>query len=391
MAKRPTIFIAGAGGIGRALALLLRNEPSTAAEVVLGDLRTDAAESAAAFANADVPTDAPDARGITMEASGATDGLAALLDGADAIVDCLPGSEAPRMARLALEHGCHYLNLTEYVAETNEIKGIAEGADTAFALQCGLAPGYINILGNALVQRATKAWGVAALDKLEMRVGALTRHATEPHMYGWTWSPVGVATEYVKDAICVRNGETVEVPSLSERRLLMLHGRPLEEAMTSGGAADLPDALAGKVRDLDYKTLRYPGHYAWVEGLLRAIPEGPDRPKKLQEAMEAVIPHVEDDLVIVYAAVEGKDASGALRAMREVIHAPSLDVQGRRLRAIESTTACGVAEVLRMVLAGGTAAASPYKGTLLQSQIPAEEYLAGPFVGLAYRDEVPST
>ncbi|MEO0662790.1 MAG: saccharopine dehydrogenase C-terminal domain-containing protein, partial [Planctomycetota bacterium] len=370
MAQRPTIFIAGSGGIGRALALLLRNEPSTAAEVVLGDLSLDAAGSATEYANVDVPTDAPPARGIAMPAEGTSDELLEVLAAADAIVDCLPGSQAPRMARLAKEYGCHYLNLTEYVAETNEIKGIAEGANTCFALQCGLAPGYINILGHALVQRATSAWGVDAVDKLEMRVGALTRHATEPHMYGWTWSPVGVATEYVKDAICVRDGKTVEVPSLSERKTLLLHGRKLEEAMTSGGAADLPEALAGKVRDLDYKTLRFPGHYAWVEGLLADIPDGPDRPAKLQDAMEAVIPHVEDDIVIVYASVEGRDAHGTLRAMREVIHCPSIVVAGRRMRAIQSTTACGVAEVLRLVLGG------EHSGALLQSQVPTEEYLA---------------
>ena len=93
------------------------------------------------------------------------------------------------MARLAKQHGCHYLNLTEYVAETNEVLGIAEGADTCFALQCGLAPGFINILGHDLFLKATQAWGVDKVDKLEMRVGALTRHATEPHHYGWTWSP----------------------------------------------------------------------------------------------------------------------------------------------------------------------------------------------------------
>lgn len=381
MAKRPTIFIAGSGGIGRALSLLLRNEPRTAAATVLGDIHEEAVESALQFANVEVPTDAPPARGLVMPSEGTNAELDEVLASADAILDCLPGSQAPRMARLAKQHGCHYLNLTEYVAETNEVLGIAEGADTCFALQCGLAPGFINILGHDLFLKATQAWGVDKVDRLEMRVGALTRHATEPHHYGWTWSPVGVATEYVKDAIAVRDYETVTLPSLGERRTLRMHGLEYEEALTSGGAADLPEALAGKVRDLDYKTLRYPGHYAWVESLLADIPEGDGRPAALQAAMEAAIPHVEDDIVIIYASVEGKDSKGVLRADRAAFFCPSIDVAGRRLRAIQSTTAAGIAEVLLIALERGLT------GPLLQSQVPTSEFLEGPFVRLAYVDE----
>ena len=381
MAQRPTIFIAGSGGIGRALALLLRNEKSMAAEVVLGDLSGDAADEAAAFANVSVPTDAPDARGIVMPRADSSAELDEVLKKADAILDCLPGSQAPRMARLAKEHGCHYFNLTEYVAETNEVIGIAKDASTCFGLQCGLAPGFINILGHDLFLKATKAWGVDKVDKLEMRVGALTRHAAEPHFYGWTWSPVGVATEYVKDAIAVRDYKTVHLPSLTERKTLLMHGLAYEEALTSGGAADLPEALAGKVKDLDYKTLRYPGHYEWVEGLLKDIPDGDDRPAKLQTAMEAAIPHVEDDIVIIYAAVEGKDKDGTLRADRAAYFCPSIDVAGQRLRAIQSTTAAGIAEVLRIALEKNLT------GPLLQSEVPTGEFLSGPFVSLAYVDE----
>lgn len=381
MAQRPTIFIAGSGGIGRALALLLRNEKSMAAEVVLGDLSQVAADEAAAFASVEVPTDAPAARGMTMPAEGSSAELDAVLEKADAILDCLPGAEAPRMARLAKQHGCHYFNLTEYVAETNEVMGIAEGASTCFGLQCGLAPGFINILGHDLYLTATKAWGVEQVDKLEMRVGALTRHAAAPHFYGWTWSPVGVATEYVKDAIAVRDYKTVNLPSLTERKTLRMHGLAYEEALTSGGAADLPEALAGKVRDLDYKTLRYPGHYEWIEGLLKDIPEGDDRPAKLQDQMEAAIPNVEDDIVIIYAAVEGKDSGGVLRAERRAFFCPGIEVAGQRLRAIQSTTAAGIAEVLRIALE------KKLTGSLLQSQVPTQEFLSGPFVSLAYVDE----
>ncbi len=370
------IFIAGAGGIGRALGLMLRNEPSLSVEVTLGDLDPRSAEQGAAFASYG-GTGAP-ARAFTMPKEGSTDELDRLLAGMDAIVDCLPGSQAPRMARLARTHTAHYLNLTEYVKETEEVLEIAQGADTCFALQCGLAPGFINILAHDLFQQSCELWETDRVDRIRMRVGALATCASAPHYYGWTWSPVGVATEYVKPAYAVRDGNRVELPSLSERETLLIEGQPFEEALTSGGAADLPQALAGRVRDLDYKTLRYPGHYEWVEGLLAKVPKGADRAALLQQQMESVIPHCEDDLVVIYADVEGKDRHGRLRLSREALFCPQIEIAGQRLRAIQSTTAAGVAEVLNLIFERG------FTGPLLQSQIPASEYLDGPFARLAY-------
>ena len=370
------IFVAGAGGIGRALGLMLRNEPSLSVEVVLGDIHQRSAEEAAKFASHG-GTGAP-ARAVVMPESGSDDQLDRLLDGMDAIVDCLPGSQAPRMARLARKHGTHYLNLTEYVKETQEVLAIAEGADTCFALQCGLAPGFINVLAHDLFQQACEQWEVDRVDRVRMRVGALSTCVSAPHYYGWTWSPVGVATEYVKPAYAVRGGAQVELPSLSERETLMIEGQPFEEALPSGGAADLPQALGGRVRDLEYKTLRYPGHYEWVESVLAKIPAGADRAALLQQQMEAAIPHCEDDLVVIYADVEGKDRHGRLRLLRDALFCPQIEIAGQRLRAIQSTTSAGVAEVLHLIFDRGLS------GPLLQSQIPPADYLDGPFVRLAY-------
>ncbi len=75
----------------------------------------------------------------------------------------------------------------------------------------------------------------------------------------------------------------------------------MKRTLTSGGAADLPAALEGKVRNLDYKTLRYPGHYAWVEKTLAETPEGGDRIAHLERRMLESVPFAEDDLVVIYA------------------------------------------------------------------------------------------
>jgi saccharopine dehydrogenase-like NADP-dependent oxidoreductase len=368
-----SIFIAGGGGIGRALALLLVEEPSFPCRVVIGDIALDNAKSAARFAST-----RGDVGAIAMPAEGTSPELTAALKEADAILDCLPGSQAPRLARLAREHGCHYLNLTEYVAETAEVERIGAGAPTCFALQCGIAPGVINTLALKLLGEAREQWGVDRFEAVRMRVGALPLSARAPHWYGWTWSTVGVATEYVEPAIVVRDHKVVTRPALSEREELLIEGRLFEADLTSGGAADLPQALASRVKEIDYKTLRFTGHYAYVDGLLAKLPSGAGRAAALQRELERVVPHCEDDQVVIHAEVEGLDARGARRVVRQSLFAPSIEVAGRRLRAIQSTTAAGIAEVLRLVFA------KELTGVLHQSQIDPREFFAGPFVRRAY-------
>jgi saccharopine dehydrogenase-like NADP-dependent oxidoreductase len=223
-----------------------------------------------------------------------------------------------------------------------------------------------------------KKTGVDKVDKLSMKVGALTRHAVSPHYYGFTWSPIGVATEYVKDAIAVRNYKIQKVPALSERETIIIDNVVYEDNLTSGGAADLPQALAGKVKDLDYKTLRYPGHYGWVSKVLSAIPVGEDTIENLQKAMLEQIPLVEDDVVIAYASVKGKDKQGVLRAIEKSYTVKPMMIGNQKLRAIQSTTAAPLAEVALMLLTGR------YKGVVFQSDLDPLCFLNGSIVSAVY-------
>lgn len=375
MKKR--IVIAGAGGIGRAVGLLLREIGDIDVDLVLGDAFAGQLDSAASFI-----ADDSDASGavdtVLIPRDGTSRELDAALAGADLILDCLPGGQAPRVAGWALDNNAHYANLTEYVAETNKIMAMTRDASTGFALQCGLAPGMVNVLGNSLYQQFAARYEVEQIDILKMRVGALTRNAEAPHFYGFTWSPIGVATEYVKDAVVVRDWGQTNVDSLEEIQTLLIDGVPYEEATTSGGAADMPTALAGKARHLDYKTLRYPGHWEWVRKQLVAIGEVPDRVQQLQDRMLSAIPQMEDDVVVIYAAAEGRTPSGRRRLDAAYKVFPEV-FGGRRLRAIQSTTAAGLAECAYVLLQG------KHAGPLLQSQLDTEAYLSGPFVSAVYK------
>ncbi len=377
MKKQFNIVIAGAGGIAEALGLILMEWSEVAPKLFIGNRTLSKAQKVAQWIE-DGSTKKGTVKAFLLPEQNVTDEMKELFFKADIILDCLPGSQAPKVAQFAKDFGMHYANLTEYVAETNKIMLLAKDEKTGFILQTGLAPGYIDLLAHGLFQQFCNEFNVRSVNKLEFKVGALTNHSVAPHFYGFTWSPVGVATEYLKNTIVLRDFKKTTVPSLSERASIIIEGIAYEEDLTSGGAADLPDALSGKVKTLDYKTLRHPGHYAWVQEQLGGLTNPVNAVRDLQEKMEALIPHVEDDQIILYAAVEGKDATGVLRRREIAKRILPQKVGNQQLRAIQTTTAAPLAQAAQLLLENG------HSGVLLQSQIDPSKFLSGIYVSRVY-------
>jgi len=369
-------MIAGAGGIGHAAAVILSNYKAEDLDIFIGDRFLENAEKSASEINS--KTGRSVCSPFLFPEEGENDDLSKFLERTDVILDCLPGSQAPRLAELAKKYNCHYANLTEYVRETDMVTEIAESCDTGFVLQTGLAPGYINVLANHLFQRFTEKYKVDKVDTIEMKVGALSKHAPEPYFYAYTWSPIGVATEYVKQAIVVDDYETKYIPSLSKTEMILIDGVAYEDDYTSGGAADLPKALAGKTKNLRYKTLRYPGHYKWVRSVLKETPEGEDKVAFLNRTMQSQIPAVEDDVVVVFASVKGQDSGGQLRSLEKSIFVNPSKINGIKLRAIQTTTAAPLCQMALLLLE------NKLKGPIFQSQIPALEFLNGEIVSSVF-------
>ena len=238
MAK--TIFIAGSGGIGEAAALLLREWAPFNVNIVLGDVNEGSLASALEFVSGGSKKKGK-VETVLMDPAGINDAMKAAFESSDVLLDCSPGSQAPRMAQFAVDFKMHYANLTEYVAETDKIMKLAKNADTGFVLQTGLAPGYINVLAMSLYRQFVENYENEKVERIGMKVGALTAHAHAPHYYGFTWSPIGVATEYVKNSRVIRKYKITEKPALSARERIIIGARTYEADLTSGGAADLPD------------------------------------------------------------------------------------------------------------------------------------------------------
>jgi saccharopine dehydrogenase-like NADP-dependent oxidoreductase len=371
------IFIAGSGGIGEAAALLLREWSTFEVDILLGDVREESLVKAKDFVlrNSAKTTSVET---VLMTKDGCSERMKNAFEACDVLLDCSPGSQAPRMAHFACDFKMHYANLTEYVAETDAIIRLAQNAETGFVLQTGLAPGFINVLAMSLYEKFVERYENEKVEKIGMKVGALTAHAHQPHFYGFTWSPIGVATEYVKNSRVIRDYKITEKPALSSRETIVIGARTYEADLTSGGAADLPEYFQDKAKILDYKTLRYVGHYDWVESIIRKLPKDENLPNRLQEFMLEAIPSVEDDLVLVHASVDGFDCKGTRRMIEKAFFVEPIDVNGNHLRAIQTTTAAPLCESAMMLLSG------KYKGVVLQSQLNPKEFLNGNFVDKVY-------
>ncbi len=369
------LVIAGAGNIGQSTALLGRYFFRDA-EIFVGDMDQERAREVAARV---------EGKAFVLPESGLNDAFLELLRDATVLVDCLPGKEATRMAEAALRTRTHYINLTEHIHATETITRMVQEAGSVpvgFVLQAGLAPGFINVLAVHLASVFEARFGAHPAD-VRMRVGALTPRVSSPHFYAITWSSMGVAVEYVKPSVVIREGRRTLLPALSEPEVLVLNGKTLEADLTSGGAASTPEFFDGKVERLDYKTLRWPGHFQWVREFLSGLPEGLSEEERIQALHDHLVSHipvVDEDWVVAYAAVLGKDRKGVLRKLDRLVEITPRVYGGHRLTAIQATTTAGALQALDILLT------EDLRGVIFQTDLPPDRYLGGRIVREIYGD-----
>jgi saccharopine dehydrogenase-like NADP-dependent oxidoreductase len=276
----------------------------------------------------------------------------------DAVVSCLPYNLNLQVATTAFKLGIHYFDLTEDVPTTAAIRIMAETSKGVMAPQCGLAPGFIGIVGADLYKRFTK------LRDVELRVGALPRYPNGLMGYSFTWSPAGVINEYINDSEVIHNGVRKMVPSLDGIEQISIEGKEFEAFSTSGGLGTMCETLAGKVDTLNYKTIRYPGHCSLMRFFLYELCMK-DQRELTEKILTEAKPPVKEDVVYVYAVVEGWKGDELAREEFYNAYHPKL-IHSKEWRAISWTTAASVAAVVEMV-ANGTL---PQQGFIKQEEIP---------------------
>jgi saccharopine dehydrogenase-like NADP-dependent oxidoreductase len=352
-------LILGAGKIGALISGFLAE--SGAYEVQLADADGAVADAVAKAHGS------PHLRSYTLDAT-APGALARHLFAhpVDAVISSLPFHCNVTVAQAARDAGVHYFDLTEDVEVTRAVRRIALGARQAFVPQCGLAPGFISIVTNELMTHFDEVRSV------KMRVGALPQHPNNVLKYSLTWSTEGLINEYGNPCQAVVDGRVADVAPLEGLEEIEIDGTLYEAFNTSGGLGSLAETHGVGIESMNYKTIRYPGHCAQMRLLMNDLKLNQDR-ATLKRILESAVPQTLQDVVIVYAAVTGKQ-EGELREENYVNKIYPQMVAGRLWSAIQVTTAAGIAAVLDLTLQHPELA-----GFVAQEQFRLPEILANRF------------
>jgi len=290
--------------------------------------------------------------------------LAPQLAGVDAVLSCLPYGLNKAVAQAAHDAGTHYFDLTEDVPTTRAIRELARTSAGVMAPQCGLAPGFVGIVAAAQARKFDKCRSI------RMRVGALPRNPTGLLGYAFNWSPEGVVNEYLNDCEVIEDGVRKTVSSMEWIEQVYVKGVHLEAFTTSGGLGTMCESFLGKVDNLDYKTMRYPGHAALMNFFFHELLMR-ERRELAGEILTTAKPPVADDVVYVHVSAEGQRRGRLWREEFVEAYYPR-EFHGEHWTAIAWTTSASVVAVLEMLRDGKLHA----RGFLKQEEIDFEQFLA---------------
>ncbi|WP_138858437.1 saccharopine dehydrogenase family protein [Inhella inkyongensis] len=354
------IALLGAGHIGQTIARLLH---------ATGDYQVTVLDKSAKYLSV-LAAEGIATKEVDSENKAA---LMAGVRGNDAVVNALPYHLAITAAEAALECGCHYFDLTEDVAATKAIMAMAKDAKTAFMPQCGLAPGFIGIVAHHLAKQFDEVRDV------QMRVGALPAFPTNKLKYNLTWSVDGLINEYCHPCEAIHGGDFIQALPLEGLEHFSLDGVEYEAFNTSGGLGTLCETWSGKVQNLDYKTVRYPGHRDLMKFLLEDLALAGDQ-EQLKDIMRKSMPATMQDVVLVFVTVSGMK-NGQL--LQEVFARKIFAERGEKpLSAIQITTAAGICTAVDLFRQGKL----PQKGFIRQEDVALPDFLANRF-GMAYETQ----
>ena len=291
------------------------------------------------------------------------------MHGCDSVISALSFRFNPLIARVALESGASYFDLTEDVETTRLVRAVAEQANPGqiFMPQCGLAPGFISIVAHHVAQEFDE------LDTLQMRVGALPQFPTGALKYNLTWSTDGLINEYCNPCEAIHAGKQLDVLPLEGLEHFSLDGVRYEAFNTSGGLGTLCETLAGKVRELNYKTVRYLGHQEMMLLLVKEL-RLDSRRDLLKDILEHAVPITFQDVVVTFCTVTGR-RNGQLVQISDARKIYHEEIAGENWSAIQITTAGGICAVVDMHAHGKL----PSQGFVLQEQVALPDFLANRF------------
>jgi len=354
----PVILVAGCGQIGSAVGQIL-SQVDTDYSVILADLANDPPKNIQtnnklSYLQLDVQNQADFTQAVRKFQ-------------VEGVLSSLPYFLNLKVAEQAKNLNIHYFDLTEDVETTAAIVKLAQGTDKAFAPQCGLAPGFINIAANNLMQHFDE------LDSVKLRCGALPKETSNSLKYALTWSIDGLINEYGNACVAVVNRQSVMTAALSDLEIVQLDGATYEAFNTSGGLGTLAEIYKGKIVNLNYKTLRYPGHCEKMQFLMNDLKLNEDR-NTLKQILINALPHTLQDVVIVDVCVQGYQNKQLIQESYFKKFYPA-HLNGRDFTAIQMSTASSVCVIIDLVLKNP----QKYRGFVHQAQFSLQDFLKNRF------------
>jgi len=243
--------------------------------------------------------------------------LRKLMRNHDGVMNALPYHFNYPVAKAGVTSGLHCADLggnTEIVQKQKTLHKAAQRKRVSVIPDCGLAPGMVNIIAAEGIRRVGDA------ESVKIYVGGLPQKPEPPLNYQIVYSLEGALDYYTTPSWVLREGRPERVDALSELEDVPFPSPvgTLEAFHTGGGISTMPWVYSGKVRTMEYKTLRYPGHAAIMRpiremGLLSLDPvkvRGTDVVPR-DAFIAAVSPQLSKpngrDLVALRVEVTGKD------------------------------------------------------------------------------------
>ena len=290
-----------------------------------------------------------------------TQDLDSFISKQDIIVSAAPYDANPLIADSCNKHNVAYFDLTEDTAVTDHIKTFR--SDTFMMPQCGFAPGAINIVASDLIKQFER------VDKVNMRGGALPKFPNNTMAYYLTWSTSGLINEYVNDCDVIRYGKHIKTQPLDGLETLYIDGDKYEAFNTSGGAASMCETFTDKLKTLDYKTIRYPGHHSSMKFLLDDLNLKHNK-EKFIDLFDQEVPYTTSDVVVMYVSVVGIKKG----VLQEVTYSKKI-YGDENFSAIQRTTASGMCAVVEAYARGELSG----KGFQKQEDVPFEVFVNNKF------------
>lgn len=363
-------LIVGSGMQGRACAFdMLRNREVV--EILLAD------SSSASLAEAKRFLKSPRVKTVFADASDLRR-VKKLARKCSVMVSAVPYYFNLALAKAAVAAGTHYVDLggnTSIVVKELALHARAARAGVTILPDVGLGPGMTTTIA---------VHGMAQLDstdEVHIRDGGLPQRPVPPMNYLLTFSEHGLINEYVEDATVLREGRVESVPGLSEIEEINIPGLgAMEAAHAAGGLSTLAMTYAGKVRTMDCKLIRYPGHCAVINAM-HAM--GFFRPDKIKVGDLAIAPRAlsaklfrehfhhpdQPDMVVIHTTIRGIKNGKRAEVLYRMLDKYD---QKNKMTAMMRTTGFPASIVAQMLATGVISKRGAYP---VETGVPAEAFL----------------